>query len=125
MNEAEMENIRGAQKRAKEPPARVARIQDRNAAHKKHQERLEQVLRALDNEALSVDQVDQLKETIEDYLARSQPYQCSPRLIHDTLLMYYRFSRHPALLYRKMGILAMRKAGACMKMLMRFMMRRS
>eukprot|EP00892_Ulva_mutabilis_P000547 jgi/Ulvmu1/10493/UM064_0030.1 len=67
MNEAEMENIR-VQRRAKEPPARVARIQDRNAAHKKHQERLEQVLRALDNEALSVDQVDQLKETIEDYL---------------------------------------------------------
>lgn len=68
MNEAEMENIRGAQRRAKEPPARVARIQDRNSAHKKHQERLEQVLRALDNEALSVEQVDQLKETIEDYL---------------------------------------------------------
>jgi chromosome condensin MukBEF complex kleisin-like MukF subunit len=70
INEGEMDSILASVKRGKEPPARVAKIQARNAVHKKHTERLEQVLRALDNEAISLEQVDNLKEGIEDYLVR-------------------------------------------------------
>ena len=72
INEAELDGILANVKRGKEPPARVGRIQARNALHKKHTERLEQVLRALDNEAISVQQVDGLKEAIEDYLVCSE-----------------------------------------------------
>jgi CCR4-NOT transcriptional regulation complex NOT5 subunit len=71
INEAELDGILANVKRGKDPPPRVARIQARNALHKKHTERLEQVLRALDNEAITVDQVDGLKEAIEDYLVCS------------------------------------------------------
>lgn len=72
LNEAELDSILSNVKRGKDPPARAGRIQTRNALHKKHTERLEQVLRALDNEAISVDQVDGLKEAIEDYLVGSE-----------------------------------------------------
>lgn len=72
INEAEVDGILANVKRGKEPPSRVGSIQARNALHKKHTERLEQVLRALDNEAITVEQVDGLKEAIEDYCVCSQ-----------------------------------------------------
>ena len=77
LNEAEVDGILANVKRGKDPPARVGFIQARNARHKKHTERLEQVLRALDNEAISVDQVDGLKETIEDYVVCYEHCRCS------------------------------------------------
>ena len=46
-------------------------LQDLNTRHKMHTERLEQVQRALDNEAVTIEQVDAVKESLEDYIVRA------------------------------------------------------
>jgi CCR4-NOT transcriptional regulation complex NOT5 subunit len=73
-NEAEVEGLLAAMsKKAKAPPARVDDLAARNKRHRLHTERLEQVQRALDNEAVSVEQVDGLKDDLADYIVRCLP----------------------------------------------------
>lgn len=75
VNEAEVESLMANVKRNKEPPQRARDLGALNVRHKLHTERLEQVQRALANEAISVAQVDALKDTIEMYIVR--PLRCA------------------------------------------------
>lgn len=72
MNESEQEQLL-AIARKKDPPARVKVLTEQNARHKKHIERLEQILRALNNETLQFEQVDAIKDDFQDYLVRRCP----------------------------------------------------
>lgn len=81
VNEAEIEVLQSNVKRNKDPPPRARALHEINVRHKKHTERLEQVQRALMNDAVSVEQVDELKDSLEIYLVRSLPAPlcCVPR----------------------------------------------
>ena len=57
-------------KRNKEPPPRARQLQELNVRHKRHTERLEQVQRALMNDAVSPEQVDELKDSVDIYIVR-------------------------------------------------------
>jgi hypothetical protein len=70
VNEAEIEALLANVKRNKEPPPRTRSLQALNVRHKMHTERLEQVQRALDNEAITVEQVDDLKDALLMYIVR-------------------------------------------------------
>jgi CCR4-NOT transcription complex subunit 3 len=72
MNESEQEQLL-ATARKKDPPARVKALTEQNSRHKKHVERLEQILRALNNETLQFEQVDAIKDDFQDYLVCRLP----------------------------------------------------
>lgn len=66
--------------RKREPPAKVKALTETNGRHKKHLERLEQVLRALNNETIQFEQVDAIKDDFIDYLVRPGACICSDLL---------------------------------------------
>ena len=55
--------------RAKAPPPRAAKLEAAIARHRAHVARLEQLLRLVDNEAVSPEEVDPVREVLDDYLA--------------------------------------------------------
>jgi Not1 N-terminal domain, CCR4-Not complex component len=78
MYEADIEQTLANLKRKQDPPARTAAQQEKVHLLKGHIERLEQVQRALDNEAIEPEQVVDLKEAIEDFCVRLPPPTCHP-----------------------------------------------
>ena len=69
--ESEVEGL-ASTKRGKKPPPRLAHFEESIARHKQHVLRLEQMLRLLDNESLSVEEVTETRDMVDDYLERNQ-----------------------------------------------------
>jgi CCR4-NOT transcription complex subunit 3 len=72
--EAELEDLgpSGGGKKAKKPPPRVAHLEESIARHRQHITRLEQMLRLLDNEEITPEDVEGVKDLVDDYLERNQ-----------------------------------------------------
>ncbi|XP_024530988.1 general negative regulator of transcription subunit 3 isoform X2 [Selaginella moellendorffii] len=68
--ETEMEGL--AVKKGKTRPPRLIHLEESTARHKSHVMKLELILRLLDNDELSPEQVNDVKELVEDYLERNQ-----------------------------------------------------
>ncbi|KAJ0966377.1 hypothetical protein J5N97_027515 [Dioscorea zingiberensis] len=68
--EAEVESL--SVKKGKTRPPRLTHLETSIARHKAHIMKLELILRLLDNDELSTDQVNDLKEFLEDYVERNQ-----------------------------------------------------
>jgi CCR4-NOT transcription complex subunit 3 len=69
--ESEVEGL-ASTKRGKKPPPRLAHFEESISRHKQHVLRLEQMLRLLDNESLSVEEVTETRDMVDDYLERNQ-----------------------------------------------------
>lgn len=71
--EAEVEEISGqSTKKKAKPNPRQQHLDDSIDRHKQHITRLEQMLRLLDNDEISSDDVDMIKDLVEDYMERNQ-----------------------------------------------------
>ncbi|KAH8963056.1 hypothetical protein BDL97_05G132500 [Sphagnum fallax] len=68
--EAEMEGLQV--KKGKARPPRLTHLEDSIARHKLHIQKLELMLRLLDNDELSPEQVNDVKDFVEDYVERNQ-----------------------------------------------------
>jgi CCR4-NOT transcription complex subunit 3 len=68
--EAEMEGLQV--KKGKARPPRLTHLEDSIARHKLHIQKLELMLRLLDNDGLSPEQVNDVKDFVEDYVERNQ-----------------------------------------------------
>lgn len=68
--EAEMEGL--PVKKGKSRPPQLIHLEESIARHKAHIVKLEQILRLLDNDGLSPDQVNDVKDLVEDYVERNQ-----------------------------------------------------
>jgi CCR4-NOT transcription complex subunit 3 len=71
--EAELEEAGGAArgKRGKAPP-RVVHLEESIARHRAHVTRLEQLLRLLDNDEIGTEDVEGVKDLVDDYIERNQ-----------------------------------------------------
>ncbi|KAI3433476.1 hypothetical protein D9Q98_003288 [Chlorella vulgaris] len=69
--EAEAEAA-GTAKKGKKPPARVTLMEESIGRHRQHIMRLEQLLRLLDNDAVQAEDVEGVKDLVDDYLDRNQ-----------------------------------------------------
>ncbi|CAM6049295.1 unnamed protein product [Sphagnum compactum] len=68
--EAEMEGLQV--KKGKARPPRLTHLEDSITRHKLHIQKLELMLRLLDNDELSPEQVNDVKDFVEDYVERNQ-----------------------------------------------------
>eukprot|EP00249_Psilotum_nudum_P021865 c28285_g1_i2 orf=637-3519(-) len=68
--EAELEGL--SVKKGKSKPPRLSHLEDSITRHKAHIVKLELILRLLDNDELSPEQVNDVKEFVEDYVERNQ-----------------------------------------------------
>lgn len=68
--EAEMEGL--SVKKGKQRPPRLTHLESSIARHKAHIMKLELILRLLDNDELSPEQVNDVKDFIDDYVERNQ-----------------------------------------------------
>ncbi|KAH9555764.1 hypothetical protein CY35_08G132700 [Sphagnum magellanicum] len=68
--EAEMEGLQV--KKGKARPPRLTHLEDLITRHKLHIQKLELILRLLDNDELSPEQVNDVKDFVEDYVERNQ-----------------------------------------------------
>lgn len=59
-------------KKGKQRPPRLVHLEESIQRHKAHINRLEMILRLMDNDELGPDQVADVKELVEDYLERNQ-----------------------------------------------------
>ena len=72
--EADIEDLGpsgGGRKKSKTPP-RVMHLEESIVRHKQHVTRLEQMLRLLDNEEISAEDVEGVKDLVDDYIERNQ-----------------------------------------------------
>jgi len=71
--EAEVEDLSstGGKKKGKIPP-RVTHLEESIVRHKQHVARLEQMLRLLDNDEITSEDVENIKDLVEDYIERNQ-----------------------------------------------------
>eukprot|EP00887_Chlorella_sp_A99_P005658 scaffold1.g5658.t1 len=71
--DAELEGMAGQKtKKGGKAPPRVAHLDESCTRHRQHIMRLEQMLRLLDNDAIGPDEVDGIKDLLDDYLDRNQ-----------------------------------------------------
>mmetsp|Transcript_10710 Transcript_10710/g.37183 ORF Transcript_10710/g.37183 Transcript_10710/m.37183 type:complete len:738 (-) Transcript_10710:1025-3238(-) len=70
--EAEIEGLQGGKKTKGKAPPRLTHLEESVSRHKEHTGRLEQVMRLLENDQLSPEDVNDLKELVDDYLERNQ-----------------------------------------------------
>ncbi|PNW84264.1 hypothetical protein CHLRE_04g227350v5 [Chlamydomonas reinhardtii] len=66
--EAEMEELQANVKKRQKPPARLTALEETVGRHKEHVDRLEKVLRCIDNETIQPDELSDLKEDMDMYL---------------------------------------------------------
>ncbi|GLC40209.1 hypothetical protein PLESTB_000675400 [Pleodorina starrii] len=66
--EAEMEELQVTVKKRQKPPARLTSLEETVGRHKDHIDRLEKVLRCIDNETIQPDELSDLKEDMDMYL---------------------------------------------------------
>ena len=69
--DAEIEQLGTMKKKAK-PPPRAGHLEESVTRHKAHITRLEQMLRLLDNEQLNPEDIEEVKDMVDDYLERNQ-----------------------------------------------------
>jgi CCR4-NOT transcription complex subunit 3 len=71
--EAEVEDLSssGGKKKGKVPP-RVTHLEESTVRHKQHIARLEQMLRLLDNDEITSEDVENIKDLVDDYIDRNQ-----------------------------------------------------
>lgn len=71
--EAEVEELgsSGGKKKGKVPP-RVAHLEESIVRHRQHVARLEQMLRLLDNDEITSEDVENIKDLVDDYIDRNQ-----------------------------------------------------
>ena len=70
--ESEVEGLANTGKRKSKAPPKLAHFEESIVRHRQHVLRLEQMLRLLDNESLSVDEVSEAREMVDDYIERNQ-----------------------------------------------------
>ena len=70
--ESEVEGLQTTGKRKSKPPPKLAHFEESLARHRQHVLRLEQMLRLLDNEGLSVEEVTETRDMVDDYMERNQ-----------------------------------------------------
>jgi len=70
--EYEIEELAANLKKKAKPPPKLVALEEVVTTHKKHTTQLEKALRCLDNDAISSEDIDPLKEELEYYLAQSQ-----------------------------------------------------
>ncbi|MCO5593544.1 hypothetical protein L7F22_047558 [Adiantum nelumboides] len=68
--EAELEGL--TVKKGKSKPSRLTHLEESISRHKQHIVKLEQILRLLDNDGVSPEQVNDVKDLVEDYVERNQ-----------------------------------------------------
>lgn len=68
--EAELEGL--TVKKGKSRPPRLTHLEESISRHKQHIVKLEQILRLLDNDGVSPEQVNDVKDLVEDYVERNQ-----------------------------------------------------
>ncbi|KAI5077480.1 hypothetical protein GOP47_0007304 [Adiantum capillus-veneris] len=68
--EAELEGL--TVKKGKSRPNRLIHLEESISRHKQHIIKLEQILRLLDNDGVSPEQVNEVKDLVEDYVERNQ-----------------------------------------------------
>ncbi|EFJ47006.1 hypothetical protein VOLCADRAFT_92540 [Volvox carteri f. nagariensis] len=66
--EAEMEELQVTVKKRQKPPVRLTSLEETVGRHKDHIDRLEKVLRCIDNETIQPDELSDLKEEMDLYL---------------------------------------------------------
>lgn len=70
--ESEVEGLQTTGKRKSKPPPKLAHFEESLARHRQHVLRLEQMLRLLDNEGLSVEEVTETRDMVDDFMERNQ-----------------------------------------------------
>mmetsp|Transcript_14010 Transcript_14010/g.42303 ORF Transcript_14010/g.42303 Transcript_14010/m.42303 type:complete len:755 (+) Transcript_14010:91-2355(+) len=70
--ESEVEGLQTTGKRKSKPPPKLAHFEESLGRHRQHVLRLEQMLRLLDNEGLSVEEVTETRDMVDDYMERNQ-----------------------------------------------------
>ncbi len=68
--EYELEELQGSVKKKQKPPPRLTELEELVTRHKEHVLRLEKVLRCIDNETITPDELEDLKNDMEMYLVR-------------------------------------------------------
>lgn len=68
----EMDGIQSNMKKKEKTPPRLTHLEESVSRHKEHVRRLEQMLRLLDNETITPENVGDVKDMVEDYLERNQ-----------------------------------------------------
>ncbi len=66
-----MEELAVTVKKRQKPPARLTALEETVGRHKDHIDRLEKVLRCIDNETIQPDELSDLKADMEMYLVGS------------------------------------------------------
>ena len=69
--EYEMEELQANIKKKQKPPARLTELEDVVNRHKEHVLKLEKVLRCIDNETITPEELEDLKTDLEMYLVSS------------------------------------------------------
>jgi Not1 N-terminal domain, CCR4-Not complex component len=92
--ESEVEGL-ASTKRGKKPPPRLAHFEESISRHKQHVLRLEQMLRLLDNESLSVEEVTETRDMVDDYLERNQVCIVSRCAMCDATCSHSSATRRP------------------------------
>lgn len=67
-----MESLNANRKKSQKPPPRLTHMEESVVRHKQHVGRLEQMLRLLDSDQITPEEVNEVKELLDDYLARNQ-----------------------------------------------------
>ena len=71
--EAEVEDIGSSSGKKKgKPPPRITHLEESIVRHKQHITRLEQMLRLFDNDEITTEDVEGIKDLVDDYLDRNQ-----------------------------------------------------
>lgn len=66
--EAEMEELQANVKKKQKPPPRLTELEELVNRHKDHIEKLEKLLRCIDNETITPDEMEDLKTDLDMYL---------------------------------------------------------
>jgi CCR4-NOT transcription complex subunit 3 len=66
--ESEMEELQANQKKKSKPSPKMAQLEETVGLHKEHMEKLDKILRALDNDMVAAEEVVDLQEDMEYYM---------------------------------------------------------
>ena len=67
-----MEELQANVKKKQKPPARLTELEETVGRFKDHVDRLEKLLRCIDNETIQPEELDDLKAEVDTYLVRKR-----------------------------------------------------
>lgn len=70
--ESEVESLQTTGKRKAKPPPKLAHFEESLCRHRQHVLRLEQMLRLLDNKGLTVEDIVETRDMVDDYMERHE-----------------------------------------------------